>query len=266
MSKIAFLGAASAAAVIAVGALLACSSDPQVLPGEEEEETEKKDAAAFNREGSTYDSTPSPESGLGEILFRPNRVYTGRDGTHTFKAPLAVYDAESDLVVTSSDPSAVTIAKTTLKNPVNQDGVTDNGRYFMLTGLKAGTFTLTAKSKGRSTTAQLTITEYAAGRFAAGEARYKNGIITETADRACTNCHAQGDNVDHSPAALATATDQDVGVIITTGVKPGGPGGPTVIKINDGKTPATKHQWTVDDPQKEGLITYLRGLEPRGFQ
>lgn len=260
MNKIAFLGAALA---IGVGALVACSSEATNPGAGSSSGDTEKDASDFKRDGSVYDSAPSPESGLGEILFRPDRVYTGRDGTHTFKVPVAVYDADSDLTITADDPSAVTITKTTLKNPVNQDGVTDNGKYYLLTALKAGTYTLTATSKGRSTTASLTVSEYAPARYGAGEARYNNGVTTKTADRACTNCHVQGAGIDHSPAALGTATDQDVGVIVTTGVKPSA-GGPQVIKIKD--EPGTQHKWDVTETEKDGLITYLRGLEPRGFQ
>jgi hypothetical protein len=261
MNKIAFLGAALALGVVA---LVACSSEA-TNPGAAEGSSggAETDAADFKRDGSVYDSAPSPESGLGELLFRPDRVFTGRDGTHTFQVPVAVYDADSDLTVTADDPAGVTITKATLTNPVNQDGVTDNGRYFLLTALKAGTFTLTATSKGKSATASLTVTSYDAGRYAAGEARYTNGIVTKTADRACTTCHVQGMGIDHSPAALGTATEQDVGVIITTGVKPG-IGGPQVIKIKD--EPGTQHKWDVTDAEKDGLITYLRGLPPRGFQ
>lgn len=260
MNKIAFFGASLA---IGVSALGACSSEATNRGADTSSGGADKDASAFERDGSVYDSAHSPESGLGELLFRPDRVYTGRDGTHTFKVPVAVYDADSDLTVTADDPSAVTITKATLKNPVNQDGVTDNGKYFLLTALKAGTYTLTATSKGRSSTASLTISEYAPGRYADGEARYANGITTKTDDRACTTCHVQGAGIDHSPAALGTATDQDVGVIVTTGVKPSA-GGPQVIKIKD--EPGTQHKWKVTDAEKDGLITYLRGLEPRGFQ
>lgn len=219
-----------------------------------------QDASTFVRDGSIYDSAVSPESGLGELLFRPNKVFSGTDGTHTFKVPLAVYDSSADLTVTASDPSALTVAPTTLKNPVSPDGVTDNGKYFMLTALKAGTYTLTATSAGRSTTASVTVSDYAANRWADGNARYYNNVTTLTADRACANCHVNGLAIDHSPAALATATDQEIGIIITTGVKPG----PSVIKIPN--EPGTQHKWTVTQTEQDGLVTFLRAIDPRGFQ
>jgi hypothetical protein len=261
MSKIAFFGAAIALGSLAT--VLACSSSSNDLPGPDDGSsgtTDKDSGTTFVRDGSVYDSTPSPESGLGELLFRPNVVYSGIDGTHAFKVPLAVYDSDADLAVSSSDPSALAIAKTTLKNPVSPDGITDNGKYFMLTAQKAGTFTLTATSKGRTTTASVTITDYAATRWTAGDGRYNNGVTTKTADRACANCHVNGLAIDHSPAALATATDQEIGIIITTGVKPG----PSVIKIPNEL--GTQHKWTVTDVEKDGLVTYLRAIDPRGFQ
>jgi hypothetical protein len=260
MSKLAFFTGASALALVA---LVACSSSSNDLPGPDDGSsgsTGKDSGASFVRDGSVYDSTPSPESGLGELLFRPNAVFSGVDGTHTFKVPLAVYDSDADLSVTASDPSALTLAKTTLKNPVSPDGITDNGKYFMITALKAGTYTLTATSKGRSTTASVTITDYAANRWGDGNVRYTNGVATMTTDRACANCHVNGLAIDHSPAALATATDQEIGIIITTGVKPG----PSVIKITS--EPGTQHKWDVTDTEKAGLITYLRAIDPRGFQ
>jgi hypothetical protein len=261
MSRLAWFGGVF---VFVLGALAACSSSETPARDDGSSGSPDKDSGLQRGDGSVADSTPSPESGLGELLFRPNKVYTGVDGTHTFKVPVAVYDFDSDLTVTANDPSAVTIAKTSLKNPVSPDGVVDNGQYFMLTALKAGSYTLTATSKGRTTTASFTVTSYASDRWQSGKDRYDNGVVTKTADRACTTCHAGAGAIDHSPAALAYATDQDVGVIITTGVKPGPNGTTSVIKITS--EPGTQHKWTVTDPEKEGLITFLRALEPNGFQ
>jgi hypothetical protein len=252
MKNFALIGASGA---IVVSALVACSSaseTPDVSSGIVDQD------AGPARDGSVYDSAVSPESGLGELLFRPSQVYSGTDGTHTFKIPIAVYDSDSDLAVTASDGTALTLTPATLKNPVDSDGITDNGKYFLITVKKAGSYTLTATSKGRSTTASVTITSYAAGRYAAGQTRYEQAGTGP--DRPCTTCHVNGASIDHSPAALATATDQEIGIIITTGVKPG----PTVIRIDS--EPGTQHRWNVTDAERDGLITFLRGIEPRGFQ
>lgn len=198
-------------------------------------------------------ATPSPDSGLGILSFRPDKSFSGFDGTHTFKVPVAVYDSGSDLTVTVSDTSAATVAPVTLVKPQRNDGTTDNGKYFMVTIKKAGTFTLTAKSGGNSVESTITVASYAAGRWAAGEARYLNG----GGEPACKDCHVDGEAIDHSPAALASVTDEKLQAVITTGISTGG----FPIKING--TPG--HKWTTTPDELSGLVTYLRGLEPRGF-
>lgn len=249
MTKLAL--AVLASAVVTAAGLSACSSTTTVDDGS----SSGSDGDGGRGDGSSFDSTPSPEAGLGELLFRPDTLYTGFDGTHTFIAPIAVYDSDSDLTVTASDSAAVTIAPAKLSNPTSSDGTVDNGKYYFLTAKKAGTVTLTASSKGRTTTATLTITAYDAARYAAGQTRYNAAGTGQ--DQPCTNCHAGGNAIDHSPATMAGADDQSVGIIITTGIKPpaipitGVPGG---------------HKWNVTPDQKDGLITYLRALEPKGFE
>ena len=236
-------------------ALVACSSSAQDSLGGAP--TEPAADAGPQRDGSTYDSAPSPDTGLGTLRFSPDHVYTGNDGSHTFQVPVAVYDFDGDLSVTASDTAALTLAKTTLTNPT-VDGVTDNGQYYLVTANEPGEYTLTATSKGRTATVAISVTAYDSARYDAGKTRYEQ---TGTgADRPCTTCHAGAGAIDHSPAALAVATDQEVGIIITTGVKPG----PSVIRIPS--EPTTPHKWNVTDAQKDGLITYLRGLSPKGFQ
>ena len=66
-----------------------------------------------------------------------------------------------------------------------------------------------------------------------------------------------GDAIDHSPAALAAAKDDEVAAIITTGLANNHP-----IKI-DG---VAGHRWEVSEAERDGLVTFLRGLEPRGFK
>jgi hypothetical protein len=233
--------------VLAWIALFACTSTKTTYVDEPIPESEAKDAG--------FDSRPSLDSGLGQLTFMPEKSFSGFDGMHVFKVPIAVYDAADDLEVTATKPSAVTISPTKLKNPVRNDGTADNGKYFLITVKEAGTITLRAKSAGRTTEATLTVASYASGRWAAGETRYKTGA---GGDPPCTQCHVNGEAIDHSPAALATATDEKIATVITTGI--GTTGFP--IKI-DG---APGHKWTVTDTEKDGLITYLRALDPKGFE
>ncbi|MBX3205280.1 MAG: hypothetical protein KF764_09435 [Labilithrix sp.] len=203
-----------------------------------------------------FDTKPSAESGLGILTFMPQTSYSGFDGTHTFTVPVAVYDSADDLKVTATDPSAADVVAKKLTNPVRPDGTTDNGKYFLVTVKKPGTITLTATSNGKSVESTITVAEYTTSRWTAGETRYKNG---SGGDPPCTDCHVNGKAIDHSPAALATATDEKIGVVITTGISPAG----FPIKIDN---QPGGHQWTVTDEERDGLITYLRSLEPRGFK
>lgn len=236
------------------GALAACSSDPEpVDPGGEGGGTRD---AGFTRDGSTYDSSPSPDSGLGELRFQPEITYSGFDGTHTFLVPIAVYDSADDLEVAAADPSAVTITPKKLSNPVNQDGIVDNGKYYFVTVKKAGTLTLTARSGGKTAQATINVADYAPSRWAAGETRYEND--GSNGEPACSNCHVNGQAIDHSPASMAGASDAKLATVITTGIS-------TVGFPIQGE-PNKQHRWDVTTEELDGLVTYLRGLEPRGFQ
>jgi hypothetical protein len=249
--------AAAAVLVASAASAVACSSSPAGSPAGDDDESGASDGekdAGFTRDGSTYDSSPSPDSGLGELRFQPSVSYSGYDGAHTFQVPVAVYDGASDLSVTADDPSSVAIAPAALKNPVNQDGVTDNGKYFLVTVKKAGTLTLTATSGGETATTTIHVAAYDAARWQAGETRYTNGSAS---DPPCTDCHVNGQAIDHSPAALATADDEKVATTITTGISPFG----FPIQGVEGG-----HKWTVTEDEKDGLVTYLRALTPRGFQ
>lgn len=224
---------------------LACSSTKQVWVDEPDEP----------RADGGFVTKPSPDSGLGILQFRPAQSYSGHDGEHTFKVPVAVYDSADDLTVTATDPSAVDIAPKKLADPVRADGTADNGKYFLVTVKKAGTITLQARSGGETVEAKIDVTDYAPDRWATGEARYLNG---GGGDPPCANCHVRGKAIDHSPAALATATDEKVSVVITTGISTHG----FPIRI-DGQP---GHKWTVTDVERDGLVTYLRALEPKGFE
>ncbi len=232
----------------------ACSSSPAQDDSGDDQSSVHGDAGTFVREGSTYDSTPAADSGLGELRFQPSQSFSGYDGAHTFTVPVAVYDYGSDLKVTADAPDAVKIVPATLKNPVNQDGVTDNGKYFLVTVLKAGTITLTATSAGRKASTKIVVVDYSPDRWSAGQTRYVNG---GGGDPPCTNCHVNGQAIDHSPAALATSDDPKVSAVITTGISPAGF---PIQGVQGG------HRWSVTPTELDGLVTYLRALDPRGFQ
>jgi hypothetical protein len=246
MNKLSSTALALALPLLCGGAAFACSSTTMV-----EREIEEADPdAGYGRDGSGYDAAPPSDSGLGELRFQPSQSYSGFDGTHAFKVPVAVYDSASDLVVTPDDPSAVTVVAAALTNPV-KDGITDTGKYFILTVKKAGTLTVTARSGGKSAKVTVNAAAYASLRWAAGQTRYTSGAAP------CSDCHVGGTAIDHSPAALATADDAKLGTVIQNGISTAGF---PIQGVTGG------HKWSVTADELDGLVTYLRALEPRGFQ
>ncbi|MBN9160511.1 MAG: hypothetical protein BGO98_02445 [Myxococcales bacterium 68-20] len=243
--RLSSFGLAGAVFVATYAGVFACSSTETSFV--EEDEPVATDAG--------FDTKPSAESGLGVLTFMPETSYSGHDGTHTFTVPVAVYDSADDLKVTADDPAAAEVVPKVLANPVRTDGTTDNGKYFFVVVKKPGTIKLTATSQGKSATSTITVAEYSTARWTAGETRYKNG---GGGDPPCTDCHVNGKAIDHSPAALATASDEKIAVVITTGISTHG----FPIKIDN--TPG--HRWTVTDEERDGLVTYLRSLEPKGFK
>jgi hypothetical protein len=235
--------------------LFGCSSAQPAGPLGDEGSSGGGTTRAPDPKDAGYDSQPSLDSGLGVLSFSPDTSYSGFDGMHAFKVPIAVYDAGDDLKVTATDPSAATIAPVKLAQPTKPDGTHDNGRYFMITVKKAGTITLVAESHGKKAQATITATSYPTERWTAGEARYTNA--GSNGDPPCTQCHAGSAGIDHSPASMASATDTALGTVITTGISTAG------FPI---KEMSKGHRWEVSDEERDGLVTYLRGLEPRGFE
>jgi hypothetical protein len=238
---------ATAVFVAAYAGVFACSTT-KVSYIDEPEQQGPTDAG--------FDSNPPADSGLGLLTFMPETAFSGYDGQHTFIVPVAVYDSGDDLKVTASDPSTVDIVTKQLSKPVRSDGTTDNGKYFFVTVKKPGTVKLTAASQGKTAEATITVTQYDASRWTAGETRYKNG--GGPGQPPCTDCHVNGEAIDHSPAALATASDEKIAVVITQGISTSG----FPIKINS----EPGHTWKVTDEERDGLVTYLRSLEPKGFK
>lgn len=240
--------ALAAAALVAASPLGACSSDPGATDGgaTPTDGGAQADTSTLNDTGTS----PVPDA-TPDLRIDPATSFTGFDGTRVFKVPFAVYGAGADAKLTASDPTAVDIAPAALENPQG-----DDGRYFLVTAKKAGTFTISAESGGKKVSSTLTVTSYAATRFAAGDTRYKSGYAPKS-EPACTTCHSGAAGVDHSPASLASVSDEDVAVIISTGILNGQP-----IVIPGG----VKHQWTTTPTEMDGLVTFLRALPPKGFK
>ncbi|HQY59774.1 MAG: hypothetical protein IPF92_27655 [Myxococcales bacterium] len=232
---------------VAIGLAAGCSSTTSTSDGGAASDAGPlSDASTINETGTS----PVPDA-TPDLQIRPSQSYTGADGTHTFRVAVAVYGAGADLRLVPSDASLVTVEPAALENPLG-----DDGRYFLVSAKKSGAVTLTAESGGKKVTTEIAIAAYAPNRYAAGESRYKAGFAPKQ-EPACTLCHAGAQGIDHSPASLASVADEDVSVIISTGILNGVP-----ITLNGGG----KHQWTTTPAEMDGLITYLRALPPKGFK
>ncbi len=231
---------------LALGLGAGCSSSTSTADGGAPDAGAPPDASTVNDTGTS----PVPDA-TPDLQIRPAQSYTGTDGSHTFRVAVAVYGAGADLRLVPSDASAVAVEPASLVNPTG-----DDGRYFLVSAKKAGEVTLTAESGGKKVTTQVSIAAYAPSRYAAGESRYQVGFAPKQ-EPPCTLCHAGAQGIDHSPASLASVADEDVSVIISTGILNGVP-----ITLPTGG----KHQWTTTPEEMDGLVTYLRALPPKGFK
>jgi len=190
---------------------------------------------------------PDPSDSTPDFQVQPTEVYSGFDGTNTFHMPFAAYGAGSDLKSAVADSSVVSIEPTTF-----QGDPSDTGKWYMLTAKKAGKTKVTVTSGGKTKDVNVTIVGYDTSRFQAGKTRY----TTADGDQPpCAQCHSKSDGPDHSPYKLAPIADNQVQLIITTGILDGFP----IKNVEHG------HRWTPNDDQLAGLVTYLRALPPRGF-
>jgi hypothetical protein len=242
-------------AVAAVAAsLAACSggAEPASTTKTSQSTGQTGNGSQNNTSGSSGSTDPGAQAPVDapdvELQVMPFASYSGFDGTHSFKVPVAVYGAASDLTLAASDPSAVKLTKVKLTTPGN-----DQGSWYFAETLKAGTITLTATSKGKTADTTLTVKAYDVSSYNTGKARYMNGS-DDGKDPACSSCHnTQNGGIDHSPAAMASDKDPDVTAIITTGI------------VNEHPITSVVHKWSATDPQLAGLVVYLRSLEPNGF-
>jgi mono/diheme cytochrome c family protein len=185
-------------------------------------------------------SSATSKSSEGLSIF-PAKIYSGFDGTNTFKAPVIAVGAKNvkwsvdDASLVKLEPSA-------------------DGTQLMITAKKAGKAKLTATSGSTKKTATITVNAYTAAQRKAGEKRY----TTEgsgAGGKACKGCHGAGKNApDHTPTEIDADTDEEVINTVLTGKDPEGR-----------PIDAPNHQWTVTDDERTGLMAYLRALEPHGF-
>jgi hypothetical protein len=214
--------------------------------------------------------------------FNGKDLYSAFDGEHTFQVPVTVEGLTG--ATFTADESKVSIQKTA-------DGI-------LLTTKGAGDVTITAKAAGATGTTTLHITQATSAEWAAGEARYNNGMdalpglggdggvpnlgdggvpnlsninpaMFINANGQCPTCHgdtAKLFKVQHTPTQTAGYSDAELVTLFTTGTKPAG--APQRSGI-----PATfwgmGHKWQATEAEQKGLVVYLRSLPPKtqvGFE
>jgi len=210
--------------------------------------------------------------------------YSAFDGVHDFKLPIYVDGATVDLSDWSAIPSSA----------VGFDADPDLGGVIVTVLEDTPEITIAARSGMIGGTASLHITSATPEQWAAGEARYNNGIefnlpmITPAdfaallldpnwmpplppGDIACNNCHTTGAKyfeIQHTPTQAARFSDDDLRTILTMGKKPPGVGFRVLPEMLGSKTAeeiyAQFHTWDSTEEEIVGLIVYLRSLTPTG--
>ena len=199
------------------------------------------------------DSTPVYDYGLF-----PSVAHSGFNATATFKVMFAT--SAPDPRWTVDDPSIATIVPSDppiLKN-VNTKGL----EFALATMTKAGTTTVTMTSGDTVLTSELDVTAYSNDQLAIGKARYEVGTAADATRTPCKNCHQQEGGVDHSPLKMAGFDDPTVLGVIQNATYPDvATGGSTTSAFSPrGPLSFTGHKWNLTEPEKEGILSYLRSL------
>jgi hypothetical protein len=208
-------------------------------------------------------------------------MYSAFDGKHTFKVPVHVDGTTVELSGWKAIPaSAVSFDP----DPSVAGGVT-------VTVLQAEPeITIAATNGTIGGMAPLRITSGTPEDWAAGEARYNNGVeftlmidFSQIVDPnwmppipppnlACNNCHSTGAKyleIQHTPTQEARFSDDELSTIFSKGMKPPGVGFrvlPAMVgNMTDVDLYAAYHKWDATPQEIKGLIIYLRSLTPTGM-
>jgi hypothetical protein len=198
------------------------------------------------------------------IPFSP--MYSAYDGVHVFEVPAVVNGILPSAVSwTASDSTMVDL------DPfVDRSGAAG----VMVTARQPGTVEIVAGAGGLCGRTTLNITAASPDDWAAGNARYNDGVVLRpgpgalagTKDAACTNCH--GDTatngpfrtVAHTPEQTGGFSDSDLIQIFRNGmIPPGGYFDPSIVPLAQWQT---FHRWQMTDQEAKGLVVYLRSLTP----
>jgi hypothetical protein len=209
----------------------------------------KEDASKVFDAGTTDEQNPIV--GIDpDLQIIPTAAYTGFDGTRNFRVPIAVYGAKDGLTIKVSDPSVLDVKPAKLTNAAG-----DDGQWYLLTAKKAGVVDVTATYKSKSVKSRVTVQNYDPSRYTTGADRYTNGTgDVANKGKPCAACHIGNGAPDHSPMSLSGTDDELAKTVITNGIK----GGVPITKLD--------HKWEATSEQLDGLVTYLRAIDPRGIE
>lgn len=211
-------------------------------------------------------------------------AYSAHDGVHLFQVPFYVDGATIELGDWSAIPASA----------ISFDPDPDLGGVLVTVLEPVADIVIAARSGQIGGTATLHVTAATPEQWAAGEARYANGVDWEAppwtiADLAsllldpnwtppmpppniaCNICHTTGAKyfeIQHTPTQAARFSDEDLRTILSMGMKPPGIGfrilPPMIGSKTDVQLYSEFHHWESTDEEQTGLIVYLRSLTPQG--
>ncbi|MFW7377579.1 MAG: c-type cytochrome [Oligoflexus sp.] len=133
-----------------------------------------------------------------------------------------------------------------------EEAAFEEGKGYILRTLAAGSTSITLKFGETSSSLTAEIAAYTPEQLAAGAERYNNAVAGDTPSPSCASCHAAENGVDHSPYFMAQFTDAGILSTIETG-----------INSDDDYQTSAPHQMTFSsEEQKNGIVAYLRSLDP----
>jgi hypothetical protein len=210
-------------------------------------------AATFGAAGCGSDA-PMGASNVIQIVYPV--LYSAYDPNHTYKVPVTVPSLKN-LTWSVSDSNIAEIEQ-------YEDEPEALGSDAMVTTKGPGTVKIRASAGGVSGEATLTVTAGTSSLWEIGRARYQDGprIRNDIPDNkaACTNCHGNGGaDVEHTPAQTGGYSDAELITIFTMGQKPAG----VKNRILSVEAWSPIHRWQMTEEEKQGIVLYLRSLEPQ---
>ena len=201
----------------------------------------------------------SKPSASGPLAITPTQLYTGFDGTNTFRIG-AVATGATTVTWTLDDPTLADLQA--------------SAQEVTLTARHSGTTMLVVSDGSHRATVPVTVTQYTPDQHMTGRDRYTKGERGMRGDggmvnipdggfdrgggfedrKPCTDCHGIA-RIEHGPNQCGWMTDDDLKAIILQGLRPDGS---PVYDQDD----SLSHHWRASDAP--AVVAYIRSLAPRG--